>query len=239
MSRMDTKQLKLEARCALTGKHRSLALITLLITALDFALSMLASAASPSGTGAFSLIIYICCSLLVEIVFYILLAGMYHIYLNLCRDNPFRWTDLFSAFREHPEPVAIYAVLQYFLTFAFTQICSWFLSCLLALIFNREIGSFLLSLFVTAVVVVIYAYLKISFSMVLFVHADMPWLSFSGMLRTDWQMISGVRLRYLYLQITFIGMYLLALLSFGIGFLFVRPYIRTAEGLFYRKISGR
>ncbi len=239
MNRTVSKQLKLEARCALKGKHGKLALIALLMTALNFVLGMLAMAATPGGSAILGMIIYIAFSLLVEVVYYILLAGLCRIYLDLCRDNPFKWTDLFSGFREHPEPVAIFAVFQYFLSFSFSQIGYWFLSCLFALIRYKEAGSFVLSLLITAVVAVTYIFLEISLSMVMFVHASDPWLSFREMLQDAWHLISGERLTFLWLQISFIGMYALGILSFGIGFLFVRPYTRTAECLFYRKISGQ
>ena len=53
------------------------------------------------------------------------------------------------------------------------------------------------------------------------------------------QMMDGNRWRLFYLQISFIGWSLLsALLTFGIGDLWLIPYRQAASAAFYREISG-
>ncbi len=239
ISRYDIRKLKRESRCAIDGKHASLAAVTFIITVLNLLLNYLASSATPSGSSGLSFMIYLLAGLLVTIVYYILLSGVIDIYLNLCRDNPYKWSDLFSAFRNHPEPVAIYAVIQYFLSFTVTQTIMLFVASCSTLNIGGSFGLVIGSGVMVLVICVLYFYLQISFSMVLFVHADYPWIPFRIMMQRSWGFIRGRRLSYLYMQLSFIGMYALEVLSFGIGTLFVAPYIRTSEGLFYRKISGR
>ncbi|MCD7715847.1 MAG: DUF975 family protein [Lachnospiraceae bacterium] len=234
------KEIKCYARCVLKGHHAVLAGVTLLLTALNLVLSYLALMASPSGTGILSMLIYFGCSIVVNIIYYILLAGLYRIYLDICNNHPFRWTDLFSMFTEHPEPVAIYSILQFFVTWIFVQIAFWWLEVVLNLLFYGEV-SISNVLFTTAVLViaaVLFIAIEISFSMTLFVHANDSDLSFKEMMKESWNLMSGMWLRYLRMQLSFIGMYLLGLLSFGIGLLFVNPYVYTTSGYFYKKISG-
>lgn len=240
MERPVIKEIKCYARCVLNGQHAVLAGITLLLTALNLILSYLALMASPSGTGILSILIYFGCSIVVNMIYYILLAGLYRIYLDICSNHPYRWTDVFSMFTEHPEPVAIYSVLQFIVTWIFMQIAFWWLEVVLNLLFYGEV-SMSNVLFATAVLVlaaVLFAALEISFSMTLFVHANNPDLSFRDMMKESWSLMSGMRLRYLSMMLSFIGMYLLGLLSFGIGLLFVNPYVYTTSGYFYKKISG-
>ena len=50
--------------------------------------------------------------------------------------------------------------------------------------------------------------------------------------------MKGNRGRLLYIAFSFIGMALLGLLSFGIGFLWIYPYISQTIAVFYRNIIG-
>ncbi|MCC8102803.1 MAG: DUF975 family protein [Clostridiales bacterium] len=238
MEKPDTKELKWYARSVLNGKHASLAGITLLLTALNLLLGFLSLEAAPYSSTILGILLYFGCSILVNMICYILLAGLYGIYLDICNNRSYRWTDLFSGFTRHPEPVAIYSLVQYALAYICTQIGVWWLSEALNLLFYGDIGSFLPATIVAVVAVILYVFLKISLSMVLFVHADNPDLSFRDMLKEGWQLMNGYRLRFFYLGLSFIGLILLGFLSFGIGFLFVEPYIYTTEGYFYKKLSG-
>ncbi|MCC8066353.1 MAG: DUF975 family protein [Clostridiales bacterium] len=238
MERPDRKEIKCYARCVLKNQHAVLAGITLLVTALNLALNVLGLMASPSGSGILSIILYFGISLLVNMIYYILLAGLYRIYLDICSNHPYRWSDLFSAFREHPEPVAIYSVLQFIVTFVFVQVGIWWLEIMIGWLFYGEAGGVLFATAVTIITAVLYICLEISFSMTLFVHANDPYLSFKEMMLESWQLMDGMRLHYLCLELSFIGMDLLGILSFGIGFLFVEPYVYTTKGYYYKKISG-
>jgi len=238
MEKLDTKELKWYARSVLNGKHASLAGITLLLTTLNLLLSFLSLEAAPYGSTILSILLYFGCSLLINMIYFILLSGLYGIYLNICNNRSYRWTDLFSGFTQHPEPVAIYSLVQYALTYICSQIGVWWLSEALNLLFYGDMGNLLLATVAAVIAVVLYVFLKISLSMVLFVHADNPDLSFRAMLKEGWLLMNGNRLKFFHLGLSFIGVFLLALLSFGIGFLFVEPYIYTAEGYFYKKISG-
>ncbi|MCC8136610.1 MAG: DUF975 family protein [Clostridiales bacterium] len=240
MEKPITKEIKCYARCVLNNQHAALAGITLLLTALDLLLSYLLLMAVPSGTGIFSTLISFVCSILVNIIYYILLAGLYRIYLDICNNHPFRWSDLFSMFTEHPEPVAIYSVLQFIVTYGFMQIVLWWLNIMLILVFygQSSTGHVLAATAVLLLAIAVFVFLEISFSMTLFVHADTPDLSFKNMMTESWSLMNGMRFRYLGMRLSFIGMYLLGLLSLGIGLLFVNPYVYTTSGYFYKKIAG-
>ena len=50
--------------------------------------------------------------------------------------------------------------------------------------------------------------------------------------------MKGQKGRLLYLSLSFIGMSLLAICSFGIGFLWVNPYQSQTLIAFYRNVTG-
>lgn len=57
-------------------------------------------------------------------------------------------------------------------------------------------------------------------------------------LRYTRNMMHTHRRRFLYLQLSFLGMFLLAGLSFGIGLLWVQPYLVQTTTLFYLDLKG-
>ncbi len=237
--RGEIKNLKHEARCALDLRHASLAGITVLITVLNLALSMLSSMAMPSGNGSFVLILYFAISILVNVIYYILLAGLYRIYLNLSRALPYRWRDLFSEFNVNPEPVAIFSVIQFLLTFLFEEFCGWYIAEIIAFAFYKESVSIPMDTVVLIAALALYLWLRISLSMALFIHVDQPELKWRQLISESWKLMKGERGEFFYLELSFIGMYALAVCSFGIGLVFVQPYFYTTQALFYRRISGQ
>jgi len=238
MGRPVTKEIKCYARCVLTGKHASLAGITLLVAALNLLLSYLALQAAPYDSGAINIILYFGCSILVNMIYYILLAGLYDIYLDIVNNRSYTWKNLFYAFTEHPEPVAIYSLIQYALYYVFTQVVVWWLAVVINWIFYGEAKNLIISTAVLLIAVILFLYIQISFAMVLFVHADDPDKSFTEMIMEGWQLMGGMRPRYFTMMLSFIGMYLLGVLSLGIGFLFINPYVFATKGYFYKTIES-
>ena len=71
-----------------------------------------------------------------------------------------------------------------------------------------------------------------------YILAENPDLPPKEVLARSQAMMYGNRCRLFCLQFSFIGWYLLCLLSFGIGSLWLNPYMETAMADFYREISG-
>ena len=82
-------------------------------------------------------------------------------------------------------------------------------------------------------------YLSLNYSMVYYIIEEKPAFSVSKALRMSRRIMSGNRLRYFNLQLSFIPWYLLGFITCGIAFLYVVPYKRAAEAAFYNEISER
>jgi uncharacterized membrane protein len=67
---------------------------------------------------------------------------------------------------------------------------------------------------------------------------DDPNITAMDALKKIRQMISGYKRRYLYLQLSFLGYSLLNLLTFGIGILWIEPYMTQTITLFYLDVKG-
>lgn len=78
-----------------------------------------------------------------------------------------------------------------------------------------------------------------SYAMTSYILAENPELTASEAIECSKQMMSGNRWRLFCMQISFIGWEILsALLTFGIGGLWITPYKQAATAAFYREISG-
>ena len=78
-----------------------------------------------------------------------------------------------------------------------------------------------------------------SYAMTSYILAENPELTASEAIERSKQMMSGNRWRLFCVQISFIGWDILsALLTFGIGSLWITPYKQAAIAAFYREISG-
>ncbi len=78
-----------------------------------------------------------------------------------------------------------------------------------------------------------------SYAMTTYILAENPELTASEAIERSKQMMSGNRWRLFCVQISFIGWDILsALLTFGIGSLWIMPYKQAATAAFYREISG-
>ena len=73
-------------------------------------------------------------------------------------------------------------------------------------------------------------------SMTFFIMVDDPNISGMDALQQSWNMMKGQKWNYFCLQFRFIGWILLSILTCGIGFIFLEPYMVAASQNFYRKL---
>lgn len=216
------------------GKHGALALVTFLMSVFHLVLLYAIDYAFPTLGSVFSYILYLVCSVLANMVYYILLAGLYRLYLNLCRGWAWKPGDLFSAFSNHPEPAAIYSLLPFALQSIPGNLAVWILFQYLVSFSFSDIATYLLLLVVVGIVTV---WLQLGLSMVLYLYCDAPWKTARTLVRESWKLMKGEKLRLFSLFLSFLGLNLLSLLSFGIGMLFVQPYVYVTETLFYMDLT--
>jgi len=77
-----------------------------------------------------------------------------------------------------------------------------------------------------------------SYAMTGYILAENPEMTASEVLKRSKEMMSGNRFRLFCLQFSFLGWDFLCLLTFGIGYLWLRPYKQAAIAAFYREVSG-
>ncbi len=79
----------------------------------------------------------------------------------------------------------------------------------------------------------VYLVLSAGISQVYFLLLDFPDMSVSEILRKCWQIMKGAKWAYIKLQLSFLPLLLLGVLSLGIGLIWVLPYLHTASAVFF------
>lgn len=77
-----------------------------------------------------------------------------------------------------------------------------------------------------------------SYAMTPYVLRDNPELKFNGAIERSMKMMDGHKFDLFYLHLTFIGWYLLCMLTFCIGFLWLIPYVQSATAHFYEEVKA-
>lgn len=229
-SRKTSAQLKQIARGIMLGKYRNAISILLASDLMLSTLSLLTATASNSYVG---LIIGFIINFLIMLFGSILMVGQCSFYLNIACKQPYQFSDLFTGFKIYPDKIIIIqfmiqlltilpmipAIIVMFITtafYAYNIIISFLVACLL-LIIGAGVSWWI--------------YLK--YSQVYYLLLDFPNYSSKELLKMSWKLMKGNVGRLLYIQVSFLPLTLIGLLSFGIGFLFIHPYQYMTYTLFY------
>ena len=77
-----------------------------------------------------------------------------------------------------------------------------------------------------------------SYAMTSYILAENPELTASEAIDMSKEMMEGNRFRLFCLHMSFIGWAILCVFTFGIGYLWLAPYMQAAQAAFYREVSG-
>lgn len=235
--------LKSDAREVLTGKYGSFILMMFILYSVTFAIEMALSmfVAVPvafnvitgSGSDSASLTLSIV-QLLLNACLTILIgtsrAGLALFCLNASCGRRASVSDLFYAFRGNfKKCLALSAALLLPETVLL-------LPCNILQLIYQESGEIHLLLWACVCFLIgicIYVPIEIMLSMSFFLMLDFPQYSAKEILGMSVKITKGHRGRIFYMELSFIPVYLLAILSFGIGMLWVIPYTTMTYARFY------
>ncbi len=136
-----------------------------------------------------------------------LVVALAAIFLKLIREEETKVENLFDYFKHFGNTAILYITNNIF-------IALWSL------------------LFVIPGIIKFYAY-----SMSYYIMAENPEMTAAQAREASMRLMMGNKGRLFYLHFSFIGWYLLSMLTFGILLLWVNPYVRAAEAAFYESIK--
>jgi uncharacterized membrane protein len=79
----------------------------------------------------------------------------------------------------------------------------------------------------------------LSYSMTSFIIAENPMIDPMDALAKSQELMRGHKFELFMLHLSFIGWYLLGIITFGIGLFFIIPYVQTAIANFYVELRGK
>ncbi len=228
------KELKRIARGNLMGNYtmliRAYIMVTFITTLVEFPFSMLQTKEQFSTQN----IIYYIALMLISIIAIILVVGQYKMHLSLARTGKMNLLDLFEPVKNQPDRY----ILANFILFALSLISILPLFAGIAIIyFYESITWYLAAILLSIIGTILSTCVSLTFNLVFFVLIDNPDMKVIEALKATRKLVMGHKKRYLYMQFSFLGMMLLAGLSFGIGMLWVEPYMTQTVTLFYLDIK--
>lgn len=176
------------------------------------------------------LIIYYLISFIISLFIGIFASGEAFLYLKLTCGQPIFIGDVFYGFRVYPDKAII---LQFvFSTLTYTCLAPTVIFYYLYSMTYQAIHMLLMSVFcVIGVAVIIIASLMLS--QVFYLLQDFPQYSTKELMRMSCQIMKGHKGRLFYIQLSFLPLYLLGILSFCIAFLWLVPYTNAVMTNFY------
>lgn len=224
------KALKADARESLLG-HLTIAVLSVFLYTLATSLIMELIANFQSDSILLSFVLSAVIFFVVSICSHMLRIGLASIFLQLLYSKKARIGDLFCAFRYNSDTaVTISAFIS-----LLELVCMLPAIIALSVIPGSELTSRLwLILLLLAAGAIGIAAVRIRYALCAYLFLDYPEYSAGELIRGSARMIKGHKLRLLKLYLSFIPLYFLGVLSFGVAGMWVISYSKAAVAAFYR-----
>ncbi len=218
------KDLKKQARELLLGRYGFFAGTHLLYFLVSLVVNQLLETIFPNWRTS---LLYVCALFITVLFLYVFQAGLYRLYLDLCRRQTPRYRDMAYGFTHDTEHILLF----YF--FLFLSLFVFFF--LLSFLWELPVPWPLLLLF-TGLLAGLYLYFILGFALVPYLYTDNPWKGTRELMKESRKLMEGRKLAYFLLNLSFLGLFALSVLSLGLGLLWLVPYMQTCKALFYMEV---
>lgn len=229
------KELKRIARGNLQGNYleliRAYVFCTLIISLLETPFSMMRNEVPFSTTN----IIYYIALALIAIASVVLTVGQLCLHLRVARTGKLHLSELFYPVKHDANRLIIAETILFVIE---VVALSPILLAAAILYFYDEPSMYLLALILGLLGIAFTAFVAVTFGLTYFVLIDNETYSVKEAIQATLQLVKKHKSHYLYLHLSFWGMYFLGFLSLGTGLLWVQPYEMQTLTLFYLDIKG-
>ena len=231
----EVKELKRIARGNLQGKFleliRAFVFCNLIVSLIEMPFSWMTNEVQFSPQN----LIYYAAVLLISIASVVLTIGQYCLHLRIARTGKLHLAELFYPLVRDANRL----IIAEFILFLLNLIGVAPIAGAVAIVyFYQTVDMYLIALGLAIIGCLLSVFISVTFSMTYFALIDGEELTVWEALKTALQLIKTHKKRYFYMQLSFIGLYLLALLTFGLGILWIQPYIMQTTTLFYLDVKG-
>ncbi len=229
------KELKRIARENLTGHYQipmgALVITNLILMVVQFPFSIRTEEPLFSSRN----LICLTAQILIALVDILFTCGMLKIHLGIARGEEYSLPQLFYFFQNHPDRILLAGILMAFVMLAASV--PMIAGCLAAYYF-ASVQNILIAVLFSLISLFLMVFLALRFGLLYFVLTEHEEAGVLDAFQISSHMIRGRMGRLLYMELSFIGMYLLAILSFGIGSFWVEPYQMQTLACFYLEAAG-
>lgn len=234
---LSIKKLKGLSREQLLGKYGAVIFAVLIFFIIRNTTILITT--FPMGNTLLSTILFHAISFVMDVFFGIFQFGLAKLFLNIASGRPFSGLDLFSGLLKTPDriiqislPLALISLVCY-LPYFILSFCIQF--------------NFVPTLpYKTPVLLLIYAMCSaihyivcLNFAPVYYLLADLPEIPPRKIMQMSIWLMRKSRLRFFLLQLSFLPIQFVGLLSCCIGFLWITPYVNTTYARFYLDLSEK
>lgn len=241
------KQIKSEAKEKLLSHMWTAVFFTVFYLAVTNLCSFCLMVIPGSGS-IWDFIFYELTTLMIHLFTGILQMGVAAFYLNISTDNaPGSLSDLFYAFSHGPDralKVSMFFSLIYmvctlpYVIYTLFLMPAYTIENLMALE-PAVIESMGFAYLLLGIGELVYFLICLFFEPVYFMLVDMPGLSVAKAMKMSIWLMKGSKVRLLGLKLSFLPLQFVSLLTFGVGNLWVTPYMNTAAAGFYTDLSAK
>lgn len=229
-----SSQLKASARGHLTGRYAlpiiAYMLARMIINVPSLLISYTVNPATVSGSLMDNAV-----SLILTVIMTIFMVGQNHICLQYARSSErLPMAEMWYGFKGRADEI----IITYFLIFVryLAYGVPFILMFVLYIMQPANIPIILLLFCSIIFMAVMYIKVELDYALVYFLIVDHPEVRPKQLLIRSKQLMQGNRSRLFYIQLSFIGMYLLGLLSFGLAMFWIYPYVRMTMTEFYLEL---
>ena len=221
-----SRYLKGEARNALLGHIGTIVGANLLYSGITYGLSFLVSAFLPATI--YGEILAEIFSIILGILYGVLEYGLIAIYMNLQYGQTAKVSDLFSGFRENSDKIIM---VEAYLVIVETLLLLPSLAAYYLV--PGDIG-YIAYLALNAAGSVIFFFVQLHYLLSLYILMDFPDMEWKSVLKKSRTMMKGWKKRWFYVELSFLPLYLLSVLTFGVSAVLVMGYEQATLAAFYK-----
>lgn len=180
--------------------------------------------------------IYYVASFVISLVGVILSIGRVYIALCMARGKKYSFQDMFYGFRNHPDKYILAALLL--IAICLIPAIPFILAMIVQHFVGMNIGTVLLAIAASLLMLAGEFVIAMQYALVFYLLIDFPQMRVLEAFRMSKGKMNGNKGRLFYIGLSFIGCSILGLLSFGIGMLWIGPYMMQTQICFYLDVMG-
>ena len=229
-----TASLKAIAKERSLDKYGTLIAANVIIFVLQIIISGVTTISSSGNILIFVINQFI--TLIVNILLGVLVSGKAYLYMNLVYSQTISAADIFFGLKQHPEKAVIIQSLFVVVDFLVSLPVA-----LIMFFFNRNPSTSLYIALAVALVLglIVNIFVSLTYSQSFFLLHDFPDRSAKELLATSRNLMRGNRLKLLYVNISFIPLYILGAVSMFIPLLWISVYRYATVAVFYQDLIAK